>query len=339
MGLNLVGAATGAARVGQQQEEDLQTMLARAFAQKQAEAQMELQRQAAARAEAAQAQSAEQFTKRLEFDTNRETADQTYRQGQVERQGRLDDVAATDRRQVENERGVRRMIGEFLVQRGSTPLDTGARQTLGGMAIQEGVELPKTVTDDPTAANAEWERRQGIEHKNRLGEIAAQGAQTRQNTAARTNNAPDPAEAASITKTALDLAGRLETHPGIGRATGAYEMRGFTQDAVDFNAIRDQLVAALALPNLGALKGPMSDKDVLFVKQLATRLSNPSLSEAETRTAIAEAKTFLNGKLGAAPTPPAPVTPGGGAGARTGGPGPGPVQWGRDAQGRPVRLQ
>jgi hypothetical protein len=137
--------------------------------------------------------------------------------------------------------------------------------------------------------------------------------------AARASNTADPAEAASITQTALDLTDRLERHPGIGAATGAYEMRGFTQDAVDFNAIRDQLVAALALPNLGALKGPMSDKDILFVKQLATRLSNNRLSEAETRTAIAEAKTFLKSKLGPA-TATAPVQPGGGRAA-----GPGPV--------------
>lgn len=127
--------------------------------------------------------------------------------------------------------------------------------------------------------------------------------------AERQTNAPDPESARQATQTALDLVTRLETHAGIGAATGAYEMRGFTQGAVDFNAIRDQLVAALALPNLGALKGPMSDKDVIFVKQLATRLANTRLSESETRKALAEAKLFLQTKLGGGPAPSPSPTP------------------------------
>ena len=111
---------------------------------------------------------------------------------------------------------------------------------------------------------------------------------------------PPPVDARAITEASVALVDRLAKHPGIGAATGAYEWRGFTQDAVDFNAIREQLVAALTLPNLGALKGPMSDKDILFVKNLATRLGNTKLSEAETRTALAEARTFLQNKLDAA---------------------------------------
>jgi hypothetical protein len=353
--MNLVGAATGAARVGRQQEQDLQAMLEQAFREQQVKAQLALQQQAAERADAAQRQSADQFSQRLAFDTKKETADEAYRQGQVNRQ-------ATADRQGENERGVRRMIGDFLTQRGSQPLDTGARNQLTGMAVSEGVDLPRTVTDDPNAELNEYEAKKKLDLKYRppthgsapnyltlvsptgeqrrvsdgqgVNALLSQGWKEFDKVAARTN-APDPTEAESITRTALDLTDRLEQHGGIGAATGAYEMRGFTQDAVDFNAIRDQLVAALALPNLGALKGPMSDKDILFVKQLATRLSNTRLSEPETRTAISEAKTFLKSKLGAMPVQ---QTPGGDAPARTGGPG--PVQrWGRDARGNPVRLQ
>lgn len=124
-------------------------------------------------------------------------------------------------------------------------------------------------------------------------------------------------EAQATTQRALDLATRLETHPGISKATGAYEMRGFTQEAQDYNGIRDQLVAALTLPNLGALKGPMSDKDVAFVKTLATRLGNTKLSEAETRLAIKEAKDFLANKLRDTSTAPTATTgTGGGGGGR-----------------------
>lgn len=123
------------------------------------------------------------------------------------------------------------------------------------------------------------------------------------------NNSVDAAR--QTTQSALDLATRLETHPGIGKATGAYEMRGFTQDAQNFNSIRNQLVAALALPNLGALKGPMSDKDILFVKQLATRLENPKIDDAETVRAIQEAKTFLQSKLADTAAVTAPAGAGG----------------------------
>jgi hypothetical protein len=101
------------------------------------------------------------------------------------------------------------------------------------------------------------------------------------------------ADAATNTLALLD---RLEKHPGLDKAYGAYEMRGFTQEARDFKAIRDQAVAALTLPNLGSLKGPMSDKDVAFVKQLATRLQDPKISEAEARRAISDARSVLEGR-------------------------------------------
>ncbi len=48
-----------------------------------------------------------------------------------------------------------------------------------------------------------------------------------------------------------------------------------------FNAFRDQLV----LPNLGQLKGPMSDKDVQFLRNTATSLS-PDMSEAEFKSTL-----------------------------------------------------
>lgn len=104
-------------------------------------------------------------------------------------------------------------------------------------------------------------------------------------------------DAQAVTEGAITQLQRLKTHPGLNAAQGAYEMRGFTQDAQNFNAIRDQVVNALALPNLGALKGPMSDKDVAFVKNISTRLGNHNIDEAEAVKAIDEAIVFLQGKL------------------------------------------
>lgn len=128
---------------------------------------------------------------------------------------------------------------------------------------------------------------------------------------AKTERTSKEESAKTATQDALGLVERLETHPGIGKATGAYEMRGFTQGAHDFNSIRNQLVAALTLPNLGALKGPMSDKDVKFVKELSTRLGDTYLSAEETRRALAEAKTFLQNKIGGDAGAGAPQAPAG----------------------------
>lgn len=116
--------------------------------------------------------------------------------------------------------------------------------------------------------------------------------------AARTATTDKAASARQQTQMALDLVNRLETHPGLNRSTGIIDSMtsGFSQEATDANGLRDQLVATLTLPNLGALKGPMSDRDVIFIKQLATRLGNPKLSDSETRKALSEAKTFLLSK-------------------------------------------
>lgn len=54
-------------------------------------------------------------------------------------------VAGLKQRQVDNQTGVRRMIGDFVVQRGQHP-DAGERSTLQGMALQENVALPDEFT-------------------------------------------------------------------------------------------------------------------------------------------------------------------------------------------------
>lgn len=126
--------------------------------------------------------------------------------------------------------------------------------------------------------------------------------------AAKAASANQAKNAQDSTQSAMDLLDRLmdpkDLGQHLGAATGKYEMRGSipavlggdAQGVEDFNAVRVQLVNALALPNLGALKGPMSDKDILFVKNLATRLGNTNLSESETKKAMDEARAFLEGK-------------------------------------------
>lgn len=123
------------------------------------------------------------------------------------------------------------------------------------------------------------------------------GERTKQGDAAKAKETA-ATNAQQTTQSAVDLLDQLEKHPGFGPAYGNVSSRvaGFSQSAVDAGSIRDQLVNTLALPNLGALKGPMSDKDIMFVKSISTRLGNPLISEAGARKAIAEARTFLRGK-------------------------------------------
>jgi hypothetical protein len=104
-------------------------------------------------------------------------------------------------------------------------------------------------------------------------------------------------------RVAVSTIDRMLTHPGLSKSSGiiSSKLSGYSQDATDFNSLRDQVVATLALPNLNLLKGPMSDKDIMFVKQLATRLSNENMSDSETKRALMEAKVFLDAKPGGAP--------------------------------------
>lgn len=151
MAFGFAGAAAGSS-------DALQQLLAErraAFLQQQQLAmQQEQQQRLKEQFEATMAGQAEDRAFRArDFEADQaDRVSQRERQGRMdERQLRLDDVAAGDRRQVENQRGVRRMIGDFLVQRGSKPLDPGSRQTLQGMAVQEDVDLPEGVTEDPQA--------------------------------------------------------------------------------------------------------------------------------------------------------------------------------------------
>jgi hypothetical protein len=177
-------------------------------------------------------------------------------------------------------------------------------------AADAKVEAARVATEGRTADN---EQRQ----LDRLAQIKASQAATGPNralademTQLRIQAERDKQEAAKTgrdktaegarqsTAIALDLVDRLEKHPGLNKASGIIDSwtSGMSQEATDANGLRDQLVATLTLPNLGTLKGPMSDRDVIFVKQLATRLGNPKLSDTETRKALSEAKTFLQSK-------------------------------------------
>ena len=63
-----------------------------------------------------------------------------------------------------------------------------------------------------------------------------------------------------------------------------------------FKAKVDNLVASLTVDNLGLLKGPMSDKDIEFVKQLSSGL-DLSMDEKTAKTRLEQIKARMNEKL------------------------------------------
>lgn len=201
---------------------------------------------------------------------------------------------------------------EWVIRGGVvTPIQKGTRQ-IGDRPYQAPSQAQPREPREPnylTLTSPDGKRQQRVVDGPQSNALLEQGWKLHDAVAARQAASTDPIGADAITRSAVDLATRLFDHPGLSKATGAYELRGFTQAAIDANAIRDQLVAALALPNLGALKGPMSDKDVLFVKQISTRLANRRLSYEETRKAIQEAQLFLKGKLGESSTSDTAETP------------------------------
>lgn len=175
-----------------------------------------------------------------------------------------------------------------------------AKVAAAAQAAQDRADAQGQAAQDRLAQiHAAAAGRQPVDHSlaDEMTRLRIQGEKDKQDAAHKAASDKESA-ARQSTDMALELVNRLKTHPGLSKGTGIIGSRlaNFSQEATDASGLRDQLVASLTAPNLGALKGPMSDKDIIFVKQLATRLGNHQLSEAETRKALSEAETFLHNK-------------------------------------------
>lgn len=331
MGLGLVGAG-GAAAV---QEGLRRRLMERAMAQRQAQ-EFELKKQQLDQNENFRRDQLEQTGQLRQDTLNERTAAAGERQANLDltQDRALNEAIPAGRYAASPE--TTPIMGRLVKIGAATPVDERPRVDEGPLLPGDtGAELPagfekrasvgQQAAQDAAAAKVEAARlaaegrASDIEQrgKDRLAQIQASGAIAAGNrgltdqiaqqrlddmkakSADAQKTTTDKAESArQQTQMALDLVNRLETHPGLNKSTGIIDSwtSGFSQEATDANGLRDQLVATLTLPNLGALKGPMSDRDVIFVKQLATRLGNPKLSDSETRKALSEAKTFLQSK-------------------------------------------
>ncbi len=62
----------------------------------------------------------------------------------------------------------------------------------------------------------------------------------------------------------------------------------------DAEALVKQIAANLTIENVSKLKGPLSDKDIAFLKEASTRLSNQDISDLEAERVLTEVREFLN---------------------------------------------
>ncbi len=83
----------------------------------------------------------------------------------------MDDITMAEHRQKVNQQGTARMMGEYVQQQGSAPLDQGVRNQLLGMSIAEGVDLPTPAIVDQGQA-----QRERLELEDRPAGVKAGGA-------------------------------------------------------------------------------------------------------------------------------------------------------------------
>lgn len=258
-------------------------------------------------------EDARQFDAQHALNQQQFQAGERVRQQQMDRQGRQD-------RQEENATGVRRMIGDFLIQRGAPP-NRGERTTLEGMALQEGINLPELErpADELAAEQAAkdahdlrlYEQKEQIGAKyrprpqgpapetfrlvsptgeqrvvqgvNAANQLLAQGWKQYDAAAIRqTQNALPPDQTNQVRTDILSAAKALKSHPGRGAYTGTRfnPSHGFGwyddpiggTSAAGAKVLHDNLTALLALPNLEKLRGPLSDKDIEFIKAASSKL-------------------------------------------------------------------
>lgn len=209
MAFSFAGAGAGAS-------DALQQLLAQRMEQQLAQARLQAQQQAQADQVA---QQERQFGLQQQQETRMaagDKADEAYRTAQMGRQTEQDNIAAADRRQTQNQRGVRSMVFEGLRAKTTDP------RTAQLMAAGEGVDIDPDVLD-PERGNKEWERREGIEHTNRLGEIAESGRQAQRTAATRTSGTRDAAMQRRIDARAK----AFDSQPAVKRAQALGESATF----------------------------------------------------------------------------------------------------------------
>lgn len=340
-----IGAAGAGAAEG------LKQVLARRF----------LAQQEAARVAQEQIQN-QQRGQQMAMQQQRDASDEAYRTGQTERQTRMDtaagarqaqqdEIAATERRQEGNDRGVMQMMGQGLQQiDGATKPN---RTQIMGMLSEIGKPPVAEMLKDPEADRAEYEAREGIQHRNRMQEIGAQGAESRRTNAERPSATKDLSALQQqeleammtvndIGDKAIALGDKIgwKGVGGLGKGTlsamGARELGTGTPEEQELRNYIGNITATIARLRGGTSFTPNEQQ---LLNQYTPRINeHPNVIKskiASLKTMVAmkarNAQRVARGDLDAS-TEVAPVSSHGAATGST-------VQkWGRDANGKPVRV-
>lgn len=151
--------------------------------------------------------------------------------------------------------------GPTEVSPGGTLIDENGNVIYQAPFKPEEAEKPQFVTQD------------GVQYR-----VGADGALTRAIPVDQTkiDSLPDSP------KNILAALEALKTHPGLGAAVGKSSVFNFVPGTsqASFRDKLNSVKALLALPNLGMLKGAMSDKDIAFIQAAGTSL-NTSNTEAD----------------------------------------------------------
>jgi hypothetical protein len=221
---------------------------------------------------------------------------------------RDDDRLDADRRDRNNSQGVRKMVGESLMQGGEPD-----RRALAAMQIEAG-DAPTMLNEPPKRLRQVTTRGPKGEPINRMAgedeaveEWQAPKAPTRherdpiadreailklEQRYRTNNNAADPAaEAQDTAREAKRIASELLGHQGLDGAFGVINAKLPTlrQDTADAEVLRDALTSLLTLENTGKLKGVLSNADMAILRQASTTISgaqSPAAARSELKRLV-----------------------------------------------------
>jgi hypothetical protein len=215
---------------------------------------------------------------------------------------RDDDRMDADRRDRNNSQGVRKMVGESLMQGGDPD-----RRALAAMQIEAG-DAPTMLNEpnperDPIAdhrAKAEIDaqfrprpsgggqapnyltlidgngNQKRVPDGQQANDLLGQGWRLFDAVAARSSKPENDKEAVDTANEAKRLASALVNHKGFG---GVFGLAGsyiptINQDTADGEQLLGSLQSMLTMENMGKMKGVLSDSDMKVLRQASTTLSN-----------------------------------------------------------------
>lgn len=260
---------------------------------------------------AQQLQREQQAQAQMEMERQRFAETQKQNDMANQRQARIDDANAGDRRARINQLGVRRMLGEALTQ-GNGPITSQDRRGLAALQVEAGDE--PTLLNEPKVERdpiADYEEKAKIDAKYRpkpvatapekkpmvvtmpdgsikdLNHVLPDGAVPYDQVAARSSKPEDQKEAQDTARESARLAKALLTHKGFN---GVFGLLGsyvptMRQDTADAESLLNSLQSMLTMENMGKMKGVLSDSDMKVLRQASTTLTN-RMSEGAARAEL-----------------------------------------------------